>query len=369
MRLSVARRVTLTVITALVAPAIAVSAQAPTVTVSGVGYANFAYQLKTDSSLAAGPGHANNFDVARSYINVIGKFSDGVSTRVTTDVDGRAAAANQLTIRLKYAFVAWQPNATGPLTYKLGLIHTPWVDFEETMWDYRMQGATAMDRNGKLTSSDFGAGVDGTWNYEQVNMQVGVYNGEGYSGTPGDQGKDIEARVSVRLAKTDMAGRTAGLRLSGYAGIGKLNGGGPRNRFLGMLSYKSKAVTLAAEYATTKDSTGSGATALPEQKGSLVTAFAVYNIPRSKAAVIARVDNFDPNADSTVTSTTNTAATNTLKLAANRQTRIIAGLSYTISPNLRVLADLDLNSLQNAVPNSAFDRNRETAYFHVEFKF
>ena len=369
MHFSVARRVTFAVMLGLGVRAVAAQAQTPTVAVGGVGYANFAYQLKTDSSLAAGPGHANNFDVTRAYVNVIGKFADGVSTRVTTDVDGRAAAAGQLSIRLKYAFVAWQPNGKGPLTYKLGLIHTPWIDFEETMWDYRVQGTTAMDRNGKLTSADFGAGIDGMWNFEQVNVQIGVYNGEGYSGAPGDQGKDLEGRISVRLAKTDMAGKTGGLRLSGYAGIGKLNGGGTRNRFLGMLSYKAKAFTLAAELASTTDSTGTGGTAQPHQKGQLMTVFGVYNVPHSKAALIARLDTWDPNTDSVSTSTTNTAAINALKLTQNTQTRIIVGLSYAVSPNLRVLADFDLNSLASALPNSAFDRNRQTVFFHTEFKF
>lgn len=371
MRRIVARRLSIAVVLGLVGHVAAAAAQvqAPTVTVGGVGYVNYGYQLKQDSSLAAGVGHGNNFDVGRAYVNVNGKFAEGVTTRVTTDVDGRAAAAGQLSIRLKYAFVAWQPHGVGPLTYKVGMIHTPWVDFEETMWDYRMQGTTAMDRNSKLTSSDIGAGVDGMWHYDQFAIQVGAYNGEGYSGAPGDQGKDIEARASYRLAKTNLPGKVGGLRLSGYAGLGKLNGGGTRNRFLGMLSYKSKTVTLAAEIATTEDSIGTGATALPHQKGQLMTAFGVFNVDSGRVGFIARVDTWDPNKDSVVVSTTNTAAINTLKLAQNKQTRVIIGVSYVITPNLRVLLDADLNSLQNALPNSAFDRNRQTLFFHTEFKF
>lgn len=343
--------------------------QAPTVTVGGVGYLNYSYQLKKDSTLAAGVGHGNNFEVARAYVNVLGKFAQGISTRVTTDVDGRAAAAGQLTIRLKYAFVAWQPGAAGPLTYKIGMIPTPWIDFEETVWDYRMQGPVAADRLGKLTSSDIGAGIDGMWHYDQISAQVGVYNGEGYSGAPGDQGKDLEARVSFRLAKSDMPGKAGGLRLSGYAGLGTLNGGGTRNRFLGMLSYKSKQLTLAAEIGSTEDSVGTGVSAVPHQKGQLMSAFGVFNVDSGRVGFLARVDMWDPNKDSVVVSATNNATTNTLKLAQNKQTRVIVGVSYMISANLRVLLDADLNSLQNALPNNAFDRNRRTLFFHTEFKF
>lgn len=334
-------------------------AQAPTVTVGGVGYVNYGYALLADSSLTP-PGHDNNFDVSRSYVNVMGKFSDGVSTRVTVDEDGRAATASQLTIRLKFAYVAWQPNGTGPLTFRMGLTQTPWVDFEETIWDYRMQGPIAVDRNHIVTPSDFGGAIDGTWHGDAINMQAGVYNGEGYNAAPGGPGKDVEARVSVRLAKTDVPGRVGGLRLTGYVGAGVANGGGARRRFIGLLSFKTKAVTLAAELATGQDSTGA---LTPHQNSQLISVFGVYNLPQSKVAVIGRVDRYDPDADST-----STALNSAANVAVNRQTRVIAGLSYVISPNLRVLLNADLNSLQNGATN-AFDKGRQMVYVATEFKF
>jgi len=127
------------------------AAPAPQLTVSGVAYLQYAY--------IDAPVHTNNFDVTRAYVNVLGRFANGISTRVTTDVY-RLAPDNSLQIRLKYAYVAWTPTGSS-LTYKLGLIHTPFVDWEEALWDYRMQGTGALDRNGYLTSADFGAGVDG----------------------------------------------------------------------------------------------------------------------------------------------------------------------------------------------------------------
>ena len=71
--------------------ATAQAAQAPTVTVGGVGYLNYYYQMNVDSSLSP-PAHGNNFDVARSYVNVLGKFSGGITSRITVDVDSRRAA-------------------------------------------------------------------------------------------------------------------------------------------------------------------------------------------------------------------------------------------------------------------------------------
>lgn len=331
--------------------------QAPTVTVAGVGYVNYAYQLRTDSSIVP-VGHGNNFDVARAYIRALGKFPGGVQTQVTIDVDGRKAASNQQTFRLKYAFASWTPQ-NSPLTYKLGLIHTPWNDFEESLWDYRMQGTIPMERAGYISSADFGAGLDGMWGYDKVAVQAGIYNGEGYSNAPGDAHKVLSGRISVRLARSDLAGRIGGLRLNGYGEVGKSTGGGSRIRYIGLLSYKSKAMTLAAQIGGAQDSTS---VATPKVKGQLLAAYGVFNIPNSKAAVLARVDQFDPNTDSTAT----TAAT---RIAVNKQTRVIAGLSYVVSANLRVLADVDLNSIAGGSPTNGFDKTRQTFYFHTEFKF
>src|SRR5439155_14180019 len=102
------------------------AAQAPSspqVTVGGVVYTQFVYQLKDTLN------HVNNFDITRAYVNAIGRFSGGVFTRVTVDLyrntDG-ASSNGSLSYRLKYAYAAYTPT-NSPLTYKLGLIHTPWV--------------------------------------------------------------------------------------------------------------------------------------------------------------------------------------------------------------------------------------------------
>ena len=48
---------------------------APTVTVGGVVYAQYNYQL-------SGFDHLNSFDATRAYINVNAKFAGGVSARI-----------------------------------------------------------------------------------------------------------------------------------------------------------------------------------------------------------------------------------------------------------------------------------------------
>lgn len=336
-------------------PALLVAQSKPTVSVGGTGYLNFGYQLDTDSSLTP-PAHRNNFDVDRSYITLKAKFDKGLSARITADVDGRRAASNQLTFRLKYGYLGWEPSGS-PLGFKLGMINTPVIGYIEELWGYRMQGSVALDRAGYLTSSDFGISVDGSWADDAVNMTAGLYNGEGYSRAPGDQHKDIAARVSVRLLESDAGGATGGLRLTGFALVGKANGGGDRQRFLGMLSWQSSALALGLEYAVTQDSTAADA---PETKGRVLSAWGVYNLPDSPLALLARVDRHDPDTD------VDPAGPD---LATGERTRVIAGVSYQMTPEVRFLVDADLLSLQHGSPGNTFDATRRTLYFHTQFTF
>ena len=353
MRFSIRRVLGVAVVATVVGVASVAAQAAPAsppppspLTVSGVGYAQYLYQLKD----SAGAGNQNQFSVQRAYINVIGKFSGGVMTRVTVDIAPTGTPATNQLVRLKYAYAAWTPGKS-ILTYKLGLIHTPWLDWEEALWDYRMQGTMAIERNGYLTSADFGAGIDIKGKDDVFNGQLVVVNGEGYSGGTGDKRKDVQGRLSFRVLKTNDNSRVGGLRVTGYFGAGKYTGGGDRNRYIGLVSYRTKMLTLAAEYASTKDTvspSGGGNNAT----GSVISAYGVVHAPKSPVSVIARVDIADPN-----TST-----------ATNKQTRYIAGISYQVTANLRVLGDVDLLSYE-ATPTPAQDGTRSRALLQIQLSF
>jgi hypothetical protein len=292
-------------------------APAPQVTVGGVVYAQYMYQDFPSGTPAI---RQNKFDVTRAYINVIGRFAGGVYTRVTADIYNAANSTDSSrTYRLKYAYFGFTPNGS-PLTFKLGEIHTPWLDWEETLWDYRVQGGMALERGGYVTSSDFGAGVDYKQGADKINGQFVIVNGEGYSKGTGDFRKDAEVRLSARVMDTDDSSRVGGLRLTGYGQFGKATGGADRNRYLGMVSYRTKQITLAGEVASTKDAV----------TGRVISAFGVYKLTNSKIAALARVDITDPNTS----------------VANDKQTRLIGGVSYQVSPNLRLVADLDRVSFE-----------------------
>lgn len=317
----------------------------PTVRLDGVVYAQYGYQF------ADAADDYNAFDLTRAYVNVRGDLGHGLTSRVTSDV--YRVADGSLDLRLKYAYATWRP-VKGGVGVSAGLMQTPWVDFEETMWGYRMQGRIALDRNGYLTSSDLGLGVDGSWNREAVSFQAGVFNGEGYNHLEGDRRKDAAARASVRLVGTDDHSRTGGVRLSALGHYGAPTGGGVRSRAAGMLSFKSRLATLAAEYAVTgdrEDAPEDGGAPDPETiQGQVVTAFGVLRVPRSRVALIGRIDVVDPDTDA----------------SGDRATRYNGGVSYTVTPNLRLLADVDHVEYETAAPTPAAEAAATQGLLQIE---
>ncbi|HEX4573700.1 MAG TPA: hypothetical protein VH158_01115 [Gemmatimonadales bacterium] len=317
------------------------AAQAPTppqVTVGGVVYTQYVYQLKDSVN------NFNNFDVTRAYVNILGRFAGGVTTRVTPDIQRVGAGDNSLRLRLKYAYATYTPVGS-QLTYKAGLIHTPFLDWEEALWEYRMQGPMVLDRAGKMSAADFGVGVDGAFQAEKVNFQAVIVNGTFYSNTSTAQGKDVQGRVSVRVLDTDDPSRVGGLRVTLYGGYGRAPAG-DRNRYDAVVSYKSKQITLAGEASATQDGQ-QGAVS-----GHYYSAFGVYKFPQTKAAVIARVDIRHDQAG-----------------AVDKATRFIAGVSYQLSPNWRLLADVDNVNYQTDALNTANYATRSQALFQTQFTF
>src|SRR5207244_11856289 len=57
------------------APLAAQAPAAPQVTVGGLVYTQYVYQLKDTIN------HFNNFDITRAYVNILGRFAGGVTTR------------------------------------------------------------------------------------------------------------------------------------------------------------------------------------------------------------------------------------------------------------------------------------------------
>ena len=337
------------------AAALAVTFASPVVaqtTVEGIIYASYRYGLVKDEALTP-DARQNNFELDRAYLTARSR-SATITTRVTVDVDSRRAATNQQTFRLKYAYADWTPQGSS-ITWRFGMQNTPVVGYIEDVWGYRMQGTIPLDRYRYTSSSDLGFAAEGAWKSNMITAYSGIYNGEGYSAQPGDQRKDFATRVSVRLLKTDNESRLGGLRLTGYASFGRSNGGGVRNRFLGLVTYQTRTLTLGAEASSNMDSTAASA----KTHGRILSAFATHKRAGSKLGLMGRVDLWDPNTASSPTA---------FDPAASSQTRVIAGVMYQLAPNARVLLDLDMVSTERTAPN-AFQAANRSIFLHTEFRF
>jgi hypothetical protein len=117
-----------------------------------------------------------------------------------------------------------------------------------------------------------------------------------------------------------------------------------------MVSYRSKQFTLAGEMALTHD-TVTAPVKVPTN-GHLYSAYGVFKFPKSKAALLARVDIQNPQAGN----------------GTDQQTRFIGGVSYQLHPNWRLLADWDFLDYQGT-PTAAQEATRSQALFQTQFTF
>lgn len=314
-----------------------------TVQVSGLVYAGWHLDF------GPGAGGDNRFDISRAYVTLSGRTSERVSGRLTTDAIREQN--RELSVRLKFAFVQYQVPGSA-IAIRFGLTGTPAVPFEEALWDYRMHGPMPADRNKYLSSADVGLVMDGRWGAgERVQLTSGVYNGEGWAGGTGDAGKDVMTRLTVRVAGSGASGPLGGLRLTGYGHYGRPTGGGERHRVMGMLSWHEGPMTLAAQALVARDERP--AEELDRTDAVLVNAFAVYRIPRSGVALIGRAYRLDPERNG----------------PDDALSTLLAGVSYQVAPELRLLASFEATRYEGVAPTPAAEAARRQVRVQLSMVF
>jgi hypothetical protein len=330
--------------------------------ISGVIYAD--WQALLDTPAPTGTNSSNSFDLTRAYINVEPHVSKNIWLRITPDItrakeDG--SLGGNLVLRMKYAYA--QFNEVLPdQAIKAGLQQTAYIDFEDSIWKYRVLGPSGFEFFTKVSSSDLGLSVLGAVLEKKLAYQVLVSNGEGYQKPEvlGDvhSGKYKDLGVRVTLAPFTGAA-IGGLRLTLFGQYGITSDPiGPqpsleRVRGQGLLSYESDLLTLAAGGGVTRDDAADGTI----NRGVLLTAFGFVNLPLH-LRVLARVDRFDPD---TSTEGTKTKGTGT-------STRTIGGLAYLVIPEVQVIADIQRLSFENET--AVVDPTLGTSFFvHLEARY
>ncbi len=273
----------------------------------------------------------NKFALNRGYINIKKDITPWMRARVTPDIT--QLSSGDMELRMKYYYADFLPPDLGPATgtaVRVGQGHTPWLDFEESINIYRMQGTMFQERAGLFSSSDFGVGVlgniGGSLTKEQQesvgyatpysgrygSYHVGVYNGGGYNKAENNTNKPLEGRLTVR----PLPDMIPGLQVSYFGVTGKGNSTDKPDWKVstGFLSYQNRYLVLTGAYTSAKGDSAGSEIDPRDKKGYSV--FGDLRLPvYEKVSVFARHDNFDPDT----------------KVTNNRQMWTMAGAGYRIT--------------------------------------
>jgi hypothetical protein len=204
------------------------------------------------------------FNVTRAYINVTGNINHFISYRITPDItrqtlSGAGVTLNDqdsLVFRLKYAFgqfnldEAWHSKGSW---VRLGAQQTPYIAWMEDIYRYRFQGNIGVEREGYLSSSDFGLSTHYNFPGNYGDAHAGYYNGETYSRAEVNDQKGLQIRATLRPAP--MVSWLRGLRITGFYVDDHYARDDPRKRALAAVTYEQKYVTAGAEYIDAIDQT------------------------------------------------------------------------------------------------------------------
>lgn len=314
--------------------------QFPTVSVGGLSYIQYSAELEHRDAL-------NAFDVTRAYININGALTPRIRYRLTPDI--HRTSDGSLTFRAKYAFVQFDNIGRPGSRIRFGMHQTPWLDFEESINRYRVQGQMFAEREGLIPgSADFGVGYFTPFPGNRGEVEFGVYNGEGYAHSEANKYKSFQGRVTVRPFPGRPAAR--GLRLSAFYDLGWYAAAGPRRHGIVMGSYEHAKVVATAQWVTaTERPTATLAEDLARQGYSF---FVEVRQGTEGWAGIARVDRFDPNQN----------------LPGDDRQRVIGGVAYWFKwSNVRLGLLLNDESRTYAKDAGRPDENRLLAQMHVQF--
>ena len=341
----------------------------PKVNVGGTIFADYTYQdVPTATDADGGVIHPNSFNLSRAYINVTGQISHWVSFRITPDITRQTVSGtgvtlntnNSLVFRLKYAYgqINFDDFTTHGSWLRIGTQQTPYVDFEEGVYRYRFQGTIFVDREGFLSSSDFGASMHWNIPMNYGDVQVGVYNGETYTGAEVNNQKAFQARVTIRPVPGLPIVR--GLRITGFYDGDHYETDAERKRAVAMLSFESPWVNAGFDYLDAKDRTSRLKTF-----STHATGWSAWVTPRTSIGVEAllRYDELKPNKDN-----------NTIDPSGKKK-RFIGGLAYWFPVTkagiaAALLADYENVKYENFAPTSANNKPEEKRYaLHTLFNF
>lgn len=309
----------------------------------------------------------SRFSVERGYINVQHRLSDRIGGRITPDVsvDRDGDGEGDLEMRLKYCYVELLPRDLAFFhrpRIEFGLVHRPWLDFEESVTGLRVQGPMYLERHGVMNSGDFGvaafallgpplregAGAGGPYAGRWGSLAIGICNGGGYHAIERNDNKTVEGRLTVR----PLFGPLPGLQLSyhGIVGDGNAVEAPPWTVNQAHIALAAKQGSLAGQYFRGEGNSsgdaldGNGAA----EARSGYSIFGEARIGSNGWSVVARHDSFDRGRGD----------------AAVETRTILAGVAKRVDERARFLVDYE-----RTTTGSWSDPAEEAGSFRTEFRF
>jgi hypothetical protein len=305
------------------------------------------WYLSYQDGASAGADYSK-FVIKRGYINVDANISSFMSARITPDTT--QDSTGDIKVRLKYAYAKFQKPSLGYITkpfVEVGVVHMPWLDYEEHINLYRMQDTMFMERNGLFNSADFGVTFVGLLGQElpedyqkavskdypgrRGSFAIGVYNGGGYHASEKNSDKPIEGRLSYRPLPDSLPG----LQLSYFGIRGKGNTEAEPDWEVDslMASYESRYLVATG---TWYDGAGNQKGDAVDSRGEALerdgwSLFAEGRL-HPRWSVIARYDSFDPDK----------------AVEHDDQVRTIAGVAFHLGKGNTVLLDYDVVDFERA---------------------
>ncbi|MBS0010345.1 MAG: hypothetical protein KFF49_02980 [Bacteroidales bacterium] len=179
-------------------------------TISGEWFLGFGYNDDTGIS---------SFNLERGYFTIKTRLNDVLTARYTQDIttDMEGGDMGNVEMRLKYLLLKVDLKNIDLLRnsyMEFGLVHRPWIEYEQQITGYRVQGKMYSDRYDLTSSADFGISFAGLLGgeisreyQERVSSYypgrygsfcIGVYNGGGYHSLELNNNKIVEGRLSLR---------------------------------------------------------------------------------------------------------------------------------------------------------------------------
>lgn len=258
---------------------------------------------------------ANAFNVTRSYINITGNVSRLVSFRITPDIRRQTGTGGSLDgsliFRLKYAYAQirlddWLPAGT---QLRVGSIQTPFIESQESVYRYRFQGTAFAERDGGLTSADVGVSLRTPLANNYGDVQVALYNGEGYQRAEANDQKSLQLRATVRPLPGAQS-PLRGLRLTAFYLGDHYQKNAERRRFFASALFEHARLNAGFDFLTGTDRTSAASSAV-DSKGYSFFVTPFLNEKGTGWEGLLRFDRHDANRD-----------------LPGTQRRLIAGAAY-----------------------------------------